>query len=67
MAQSYTTNSGITLKIPGTYVEQQVRSNQGGIAAAGIVTLIGEANEGPDYTQESDLDTNLFSYFKKYL
>lgn len=61
MAQSYTTNSGITLKIPGTYVEQQVRANQGGIAAAGIVTLIGEANEGPDYTQESDLDTNLFA------
>jgi hypothetical protein len=61
MAQSYTTDSGITLKIPGTYVEQQVRSNQGGVATAGIVTLIGEANEGPDYTQESDLDANLFS------
>jgi hypothetical protein len=60
MAQSYTTDSGITLKIPGTYVEQQVRANQGGIAAAGVVTLIGEANEGPGYTEELDLNSNLF-------
>jgi hypothetical protein len=61
MPQSFTTQSGVTLKIPGTYVDQQVRANQGGIAAAGVVTLIGEANEGPDYTKESDLDTNAFA------
>lgn len=60
MAQSYTTDSGITLKIPGTYVEQQVRANQGGIAAAGVVTLIGEANEGPAYSEELDLNSNFF-------
>lgn len=61
MAQSFTTNSGITLKIPGTYVEQQVRANQGGIAAAGVVTLIGEADEGPGYLEEKSLDANGFA------
>jgi len=60
MAQSYTTNDGITLYDPGTYVSTKVIANQGGIGAAGIVTLIGEANEGPHWSEEEDLDANYY-------
>lgn len=60
MAQSFTADNGITIFDPGTYVETKVTAGQGGIAAAGVVTLVGEADEGPDYTQEQDLDLNSF-------
>lgn len=60
MAQSFTTNSGVTIKIPGTYVEQKVISNVAGVGLAGVVTLIGEADEGPDFTKELNLDQNVF-------
>lgn len=60
MAQAYTNNDGITLINPGTYVSVNVRSGQGNIAQAGVVTLIGEADEGPSFDQESDL--NLIAY-----
>lgn len=60
MAQSYTTDDGITLFEPGTVVSTKVVANQGGFAASGVVTLIGEANEGPGWTEEEDLDSNAF-------
>jgi hypothetical protein len=60
VAQSFTADNGITVFDPGTYVETKVIAGQGGIAAAGVVTLVGEADEGPDYTQEQDLDLNSF-------
>lgn len=55
MAQSFTTQDGITLINPGTYVSVSVKPNQGNIAAAGVVTIIGEAEEGPGFLDESDL------------
>lgn len=61
MAQSFTNNDGIRLVVPGTYVSPSVRANQGGLAAAGVVTLIGEANEGPAWSEESDLNDNGFA------
>lgn len=60
MAQSYTTDDGITLYEPGTVVSQRVIAGQGGIAAAGVVTLLGEAEEGPHWSEEEDLDRNVF-------
>lgn len=60
MAQSYTTDDGITLFEPGAVVSTRVIAGQGGIAAAGVVTLIGEANEGPHWSEEEDLDANFF-------
>jgi len=60
MAQSYTTDDGITLYEPGAVVSQKVIAGQGGIATAGVVTLIGEANEGPHWSEEADLDDNVF-------
>jgi hypothetical protein len=60
MAQSTVTRSGITLKIPGTYVEQSVISNQGGIGLSGVITLVGEANEGPHWSEAEDLSSYAF-------
>ena len=60
MAQSYTTQDGITLYEPGAVVSTRVVAGQGGIATAGVVTLVGEANEGPHWSKEADLDSNVF-------
>ena len=61
MAQSYTTQDGVTLIIPGTVVATTVQTNQGAIASAGVLTLIGEADEGPGFLDESDLSSNAFT------
>lgn len=61
MAQSFTTQDGITLINPGTYVSVSVKPNQGNIGAAGVVTLIGEADEGPGFLDESDLSEVAYS------
>ena len=60
MAQSYTTKDGLTLTIPGTYVSTQVISGRAGTPAAGVITLMGEADEGPHWSSEIDLDGNSF-------
>ena len=60
MAQSYTTDDGITLFEPGTVVSTKVIAGQGGTAAAGVVTLIGESDEGPHWSKEEELDQNEF-------
>ena len=61
MAQSYTGSDFGTIYEPGTYVAPKVIAGQGGIATAGVVTIIGEADEGPDFTLESDLNSNSFA------
>jgi hypothetical protein len=60
MAQSYTTKDGITLYEPGTVVSTQVINGASGTAAAGVVVLLGEAEEGPAYSEEESLDQNTF-------
>lgn len=55
MAQAFTTQDGITLIDPGTYVSLTVQAGQGNVASAGVVTLIGEADEGPGFLEEEDL------------
>jgi hypothetical protein len=61
MAQSFTTQDGITLINPGTYVSVSVKPGQGNIATAGVVTLIGEAEEGPGFLDEADLSEVAYS------
>ena len=61
MAQSYVTDSGSQLYVPGTYVEQQVKTQASNIGTAGVLTIIGEADEGPDFTLESDLSEVAFT------
>lgn len=60
MAQSYITKDGVQLIIPGTYVSVEVESKSTGTATIGVVTIIGEANEGPDWTQEEDISNNSY-------
>lgn len=60
MAQQTITPEGIVLTVPGTYVAQRVISGQSGIPSAGVITLVGEAAEGPGFSQESDLDSVVF-------
>ena len=61
MAQSYVDpNSGAELIIPGAYPSITVEPSQGGLAANGILMLVGEADQGPDFTLESSLNANSF-------
>ncbi len=60
MAQSYTTDDGIVLVNPGTYVAQKVVNNPSGTPTVGVVTIVGEADEGPHWSDEENLDDNSF-------
>jgi hypothetical protein len=59
MAKSLSTESG-TLYIPGAYSKYTVKSNPSGLAVSGVLILIGEAEGGPDFTSELDLELNAF-------
>lgn len=60
MAQSYDSTFGRLIR-PGAYSAYTVATNPTGAPVSGIVTLIGEADGGPDYTLETDLEeTALF-------
>lgn len=61
MAQQYVAPNNSVLVDPGTYVEVTVRNDQAGIPSAGVVTLIGEANEGPHHSEEADLTNSAFT------
>lgn len=60
MAQSYITDAG-ALIIPGAYPTSTVQSGASGLATTGVIAIIGEADAGPDFTMELDLDLNRFS------
>lgn len=59
MAQSFQTTDG-NLIIPGAYAKYTVQSNPSGLATNGVLMIVGEADAGPDYTLESDLNLNSF-------
>lgn len=59
MAKSLVTDAG-TLIIPGAYAKYKVVSNPSGLSTTGVLMLVGEADAGPDYTLESDLEANAF-------
>lgn len=59
MAQSFTTTGG-TLIIPSAVSSYQVLNGGSGLATSGVVFLVGEADAGPDYTLEPDLNLNVF-------
>lgn len=59
MTQSYTNSDG-TLIIPGAYSKYTVATENSGLATTGVVVLVGEADAGPDYTLETDLESNAF-------
>lgn len=60
MASQYTTDSGTTLLIPGAYAETQVKATPSTVAANGIILVVGEADSGPSYAEETDISLNAF-------
>jgi hypothetical protein len=59
MAQRLTTSS-VNTNIPGAYPEVTVKSTPVGITSTGDIVIIGEADGGADYTQETLID-NFFT------
>jgi hypothetical protein len=58
MAQSYQTTDGL-LVIPGAYPKFAVRNQAGSLSATGIIALVGEASQGPAWSEETDLEANV--------
>jgi len=59
MSQNFPTDAGVLIT-PGGYARYNVVAQNNGIATTGIVMLVGEADAGPDYSQEDDLASNIF-------
>lgn len=59
MAQTYSTTEG-TLIIPGGYSSFTVQQNPSGLATTGVLMLVGEADTGPRFDDEADLEDNAF-------
>jgi hypothetical protein len=59
MAQQFATDSGV-LTIPGAYPIVKVQNNPSGLATTGVLMVVGEADSGPSYAEESDLSLNAF-------
>ena len=60
MALQYTTSDGQTLIVPGAYSQAQVVATPSNVAANGILMVLGEADSGPSYAEESDITVNSF-------
>lgn len=59
MAITYSTTQG-TLVRPGAYVSYDVAQDPSGTASVGVITLIGEADNGPNFSQEEFPTENWF-------
>lgn len=59
MANSYTTDSAVLIK-PGAYPDIKVATGAGGLATTGTLAILGEADAGPDYSLETDLESNAY-------
>lgn len=56
-----TTNfNGANLVIPGAYSDIKVQSSNSGLATTGVLMLVGEADAGPSFASEADLELNSF-------
>jgi hypothetical protein len=59
MAQSYVTEAG-TLIIPGSVASIKVETSNSGLSTTGVLMLVGEADGGPRFNEEDDLQANAF-------
>ena len=60
MATSYTTTTGEVLLIPNAYSTYSVVNGAGGLATTGLLCLLGECPNGPDFSKEDDLNNSFF-------
>lgn len=61
MARIFTTNSGSTVVKPDSTVAVNVISNPSGLSSSGVIAIVGEADGGPSWSEETKLSNNLFS------
>ena len=61
MAQSFTTSTGQTVFVPGAYPTIAVQPSASNLAVNEVITIMGEADGGPDYTLEPDITLNSFA------
>ncbi len=59
MATQYTSENGNFVK-PGAYPDIKVATGAGGLSTTGTIAIVGEADAGPDYSLETDLESNSF-------
>lgn len=59
MAKQFVTDAG-TLYIPGAYSKYTVQNSVSGLATTGVLMLVGEADAGPRFSAEADLEENAF-------
>lgn len=59
MAFQYSTTNG-NLVIPGAYASYTVEADNSGLSTTGVLMIVGEADQGPDYTLESNLSLNAY-------
>lgn len=59
MALSFATPAGV-MKIPSARSTINVVQQASGLATTGIIMIVGESDQGPDFTQEEDLAANLY-------
>lgn len=48
------------LTIPGAYASFRVQTNPSGVATSGVLFLVGEADQGPAFSEEDDLSQNFY-------
>jgi hypothetical protein len=60
MAQQTSTAAFGVLTVPGAVAAYNVQQQNAGVAAAGVLMIVGEADAGPDYTLETNLNKNSF-------
>lgn len=60
MARQYVTQNGVVLIIPGAYPNLTVQNTVSGLSTNGVLALIGEADAGPDFSEEESLKNNAF-------
>lgn len=60
MAQQFVTDDGVLI-VPGAYPKITVQNAPSGLATTGVLVVIGEADSGPAFTEETEaLDLNAF-------
>lgn len=64
MAQSYVSENG-TIYLAGAYPSYKVQKTVGGLSATGVLMLVGEADQGPAYSEEDKISDNFFSVDEK--
>lgn len=59
MPIQFVSENGV-LKIPGAYPKINVQNQPSSLSTTGVLVLMGESNQGPDFSEEESLNDNTF-------